>query len=153
MFLNQDLGIWNRILCLNPRIRPWKCPLSCCLTLKMLQQCAWCKLLALFACLLFDLKTQSMTERSECEHAQKHLRLGQSSEATAAFMFPSYLHPDTKDSSPQVPLCSCQVVCSVHTRYRVRLIANSIGDHYKIGPGEKEKPYPNIKIKLHMGFI
>ena len=152
MFLKQDLGIPNRILCLNPRLRPWKLPLSFCLTLKMLQHCTWCKFLALLACFL-TLKTLLMSERSECEHVQKHLRLGQSSEATAAFMFSSYLHPDMKHSSTGVLSCSLQLAFSAHARYRVRLITTSTGDHYKIGPGEREMAFLYITIKLCMEFI
>lgn len=157
MFLNWDFGIPNSILCLNPRIRPWirpwTFPLNFCLTLKMLQHSAWRKFLALLSCfafLSFNFKTQLVSERFEFECTQKNLRLRQSSEATAAFMFPSYLHPDKKHFfwsplglTPVGVLSMCQV----------QLITSSSSDHYKIGLRGKERPFLYIAIKLNMEFM
>lgn len=98
MFLKRDLGIPDRILCLNPKVRPQKLSLSFDLTLRMLQHCACYKLLV---CLhTFSQKIQQMSEKQEHE---------QISETTAALVFASYLHQTGNTHSPAgVSLCSVQ---------------------------------------------
>lgn len=152
MFLNWDFGISNRILCLHPRIRPWKLPFHFCLTLKMLQHSAWCKVLALLSYFLTlkpswclkDLSESVLKRTSDWGRAQNHCG------------FPSCLHPDfffppekkhffwsSLGFTPVIFLSTCQV----------QLVTSSSSDHYKTGPRRKEMPFLYIKIKLELMYL
>lgn len=148
MFLNWDFGIPNSILCLNPRIRPWKLPLNFFLTLKMLQHSAQRKFLALLSCVL-PLKPSWCLKDFEFECTQKNLRWNRAQKPLLLSLF----HPiciQIRNIFSGVPLGSLQLVFSVCARY---ISSQVLADHYKIGLGGKEMPFLYITIKLSVEFM
>lgn len=89
----------------------------------MLHHCANCKFLASLACLLFNLKSHSVSEGSKCEHAQKHLRLGQSSSHCCSHVsilfasrYEAFIYESPLVFTPVGVLSMCQVQGAAHRK-------------------------------------